>query len=1798
MMKIINWVVVVGLYYGFLTTFSMGPSYLFLLRDRVMEEGTGKKIAATTGFITGQLMMFISIYYAPLHLALGRPHTITVLVLPYLLFHFFWNNHKNIFDYGSTTKNVMRNLSILCVFLNNLIFPLFNHFFLPSSTLCRLVNIYMFRCNNKMLFVTSSFVGWLMGHIVFINCVEFVLFQIRQNHFIRSNKYLLSELQNSLARTFSIFLFITCIFYLGRMPLPIVTNKLHNEISEPEEKRESEEESYLETTYQNKTEEPEEKRESEEESYLEITYQNKTEEPEEYDQELSEEEVEEVQFFELLEQLIKNKLDEFKERMIYQDFLPIERSLHRKNENQFWFEKPPLTFLFDFKRWNRPVRCMRYMKNFQYGTAVPDEVSQYFFCTCSSDGKRKISFTYPPSLSTFSEIMEQRISLYMPEKRYYENKDLYDHWVSTNEQKKYNLTNELINRIKTFEKQTESLVLDVLEKKTRLYNDENGEGYLPKNYDPFLSGPYRAKAKFHSLSLTLKMDHAYKPKWNSIKTWINTIHGLLLRNPFIHFKSLPTYVNDSLNLTHPINDETLLNQFIAIKEIDKKVPPSYKLEELGLFEDEKEEEEENEDEIQEEYKKKTDYFFRSRKVKPVVIYTDRDQDMDTNNNDISDNDPTDDISSIRHYTQQSDFRRDLIKGSTRAQRRKTVTWEILQVNMHSPLFLNQIDKTFFFDFSEIRNFIFGNWMRKKSEILNLDGEKEETKKNKKKKESEEPIILEIWDNIIFAQPVRGLMLITQSIFRKYVALPFLIIAKNIGRILFLQSPEWYEDFRDWNKEMHIKCTYNGVQLSETEFPKDWLMEGIQIKILFPFRLKPWQGARVRSHDTLKKKNDFSFLTVWGMETEVLFGSPRKQSSFFEPIFKELKKKFIKTKKRGFLRILKEKIKEFLITSNKKTKWIPKLIQVQKGTIKKLEKINPIFLFELNKIKEYESIKNKKILISSNKNSQELILGRQSKNWTNYSFVEKKMKDLVDRTITTRNQIKQIKKEKQKIILTSDGDIRSSNNTNLNDKKQNIWQIFTRGNTRLVHKLHYFLKSFIERIYMDIFIYIINMLRIHIQIFFESIKKKINKSSYNDKINQEELSIDEIKQKKMQFILAIKKSFCNISDKNLNSYFDLSSLSQAYIFYKISQTQVSNKYNLRSILQYHNHGTLLFLKNRIKDSCETQGIFDSKSKHKKMDKSGMNEWKNWLKGHYQYNLSQSKWSLLVPQKWRKKVNEYCTVQNKDAIKGNSYKKDKYSLINYLKQKYDIMDSLIEQKEKWKKNYRYDLLLQKYISHNYINPPYIYGSPLKINENAEIPYLSNFDIGKPQLSYPLMDINISDYLGKESILYRKKNLERKFLNCQIFHFLNFLIRKNSNIDTRTNIHKISNKDILSFMIHKKIKTAKPNQRKLVFDWMGMNQEKLNRHISNLEPRFFPEFKILYDTYNAYKIKPWIIPIKLLLLRSDVNENISQNKNTNGNQKKYPYILSNKKGDLELKKGKKQEKKQQSGQVNPESQAQDRKKIKDIEKDYTGLHIKKNNKNKRENELESVLQKYLLFQLRWYYSFPTEINKNIWVYCLLLKIVNPKKIAISSIKRSEMNLDIILMERDLSVRELIKRGIMIIEPFRLSIKWDKKLIMYQIMGISLINKNKYQINRKDIKKIYVNTNYFEKSIAERDHSMFINEKRNHYGFLVPEQILSTRHRRKFRILNSFNSWNRNVVNEISLFGNENSVKNCEQFLNEDKYPHTNINNLIKLKLFIWPNYRLEDLACMNRYWFNTNNGSRFTMSRIDMYPRFKMN
>nr|YP_011014752.1 hypothetical chloroplast RF1 [Microula sikkimensis]WQB38165.1 hypothetical chloroplast RF1 [Microula sikkimensis] len=1756
-MKIINSVVVVGLYYGFLTTFSIGPSYLFLLRAQVMEEGTEKKVSATTGFITGQLMMFISIYYAPMHPALGRPHTITVLALPYLLFHFFWNNHKH---FGSTTRNSMRNLSIQCVFLNNLIFQLFHHFILPSSMLARLVNIYLFRCNNKMLFLTSSFLGWLIGHILFMKWLGLVLVWIRQNNsirsnvLIRSNKYLVSELTNSMARIFSILLFITCVYYLGRIPSPILTKKL-TETSKTEERVESEEERDVEI---------------ETASEMRGVKQEQEGSTEEDPSPFSEEREEKIDETEEIRVNGKEKTkDEFHCHFTvtgYNNSEDSDKHFHRNPENSkfkildqkdlaenkdfwwFWFEKPLVTLLFDYNRWNRPFR---YIKNNRFERAVRNQMSQYFFDTCKSDGKQRISFTYPPSLSTFWEIIKKKIPFYQLDNR----------WIFINKQKSNNLNNEFRNRIEALD--NKSFFMDRIQTRTRLCNDD--KEYLPIMYDPFLNGPYRGTIKKRfSLSIITSIENFKK------RVGINRIHSILL--PYTDSQEL---INEIIT---DANDQKIIKKDIGIKEISKTPPRwSYKL----ITELEQQSGEDQED-------VPLDHQIRSRKAKRVVIFTDNKQDTNSKNTETSDQ--TDELALIR-YSQQSDFRRGIIKGSIRAQRRKIVIWELFQANVHSPLFLDRIKSPpFSFDIFELTKPQFRNWIKGIGEVKMGEYAAEQTKREeKKRKEIVQIEIAEAWDNIPFAQGIRGYMLITQSILRKYFLLPSLIIAKNIGRMLLFQLPEWFEDLQEWNREMHVKCTYNGVQLSETEFPQNWVTDGIQIKILFPFHLKPWQRSN-SPRDLMKKKktkSDFCFLTVWGMEAELPFGSPRKRPSFFEPIIKELNKKMEKFKKKYFLalKILKGKTKLLIKILKEIKKWIMKNVLFIKKRIKELNTIL-LFRFRLREVYESNETKKEKDFLIRNQIIDESFNQIQSPAWSKSSLTKKKMKDLTNRINIIRNQIERITKEKKKTPAINI----SLNKISVNPKKlespKKFGQILKRINARLTYKF-YFIKIVIEKIYIDICLSIINIPLINTQLFLESTKKIIDQYIYNNEPNQEK--VNKKNPNTSSFISTIKKSLDIVSNKNSHIFSDLSCLSQAYVFYRLSQAQVRSLYKLQSVLQYQ--GTSLFLKTEIKDFFGTQGIFQTELGHKKPKNSAMNDWKKWLRGHYQYDLSQIRWSRLIPQRWRNNRINKRRCMTKKNYKWESYEKDKFNF--YRKENVSEVYSLLNEKENFSKYNRYDLLSYKSLNYekkaSSIYSIYRYGLRLEINKNQELFYNSN--IHKDNFFDILESTLINSYLGKGSFLYIEKNADRKYFDWKI---LKFYLKKKADletwiqIDTKINqstktgtnnyqiVDQFDKKDLFYLTIHQ----DKKNIKRVFFDWMGMNEEILNRPIPNLELWLFPEFLQLY---NVYKIKPWIIRSKFLLLNSNQNKNIgvSTNKNTNEKQKRNFLIRW-------YKKIKNKNKEEPVGQGNLGSVLSNQQK--DIEENDAESNSKKPKKKKQyksktEAEMDLFLKRYLLFQLRWDDSLNQRIINNIKVYCLLLRLNNPRKIAISSIQRGELCLDIMLIEHNLTFPELMKKGLFIIEPTRVSVKNDGQFIMYQTMGISLVHKSKYKTsNQRYHEQGYIDKTHFNESISEYQKRIR-NRDKNDFDLLVPENILSSRRRRELRILICFNSKNGKSADRNPVCYNENWAKNIR-----------NKNELIQLKFFLWPNYRLEDLACINRYWFNTNNGSRFSMLRIHMYPRLK--
>nr|YP_010513951.1 hypothetical protein Ycf1 [Platycyamus regnellii]UXL85522.1 hypothetical protein Ycf1 [Platycyamus regnellii] len=1726
-MNIINSIVVVGLYYGFLTTFSIGPSYLFLLRARVVEEGTETKISATTGFITGQLIMFISIYYAPLHLALGRPHTITVIALPYLLFQFFGNNHKNFLNYGYKNQNSIRNFSIQRIFFQNLIFQLLNPFFIPSSTLIRLVNIYLFRCNNKFLFLTSSFVGWLIGHIFLMKWIEFILLRIQQNNSIKfnvpiqSNKYIMSEFRNSMSKIFFVFLFLTCLYYLGRIPPPFFMSEIQ-ERNEIDKKREIDVEQNLQTVGTKQKQ----KRSKKEKDLFPYIFSKK------------------------------------------------EKNLYKIDEEKYIFgfvQKPLVNILFNYKRWNRPFR---YIKNNRFENIVKNEISEFFFHTCQSDGKERISFTYPQNLSTFHKMMEKKMDLFTREKISYD--ELSNYWIYTNEEKKKKLSNEFLNRAKVLDKGF--IPLDIFENRIRLCNDETKRKYLTKIYDPFLNGSFRGRIQNCFLA-SIKNEKTYKKN----EILINKIHGILLKDSnspeleqkintfdrkllvtefFFFFNLISKFSKKSVSslnfealylfteheqvkmyseekkkmkflfdaIRTDLNDKTRVNinrnKCFGIKEISKKVPRwSYKfIDELEQLENEAE-----------------DYQIRSRKAKRVVIFTIILENDDT----YSDTGETDkkeekELALIR-YSQLPDFRRDIINGSIRAQRRKIVTWNFFQTSVHSPLFLDKIEKPLFFSFDSFESmklfFMLKNWMRKKTEFQISDYTEEKAKESEKKAEAKKKIneneekkrieIGETWDSIQFAQAVRGFLLITQSILRKYILLPSLIITKNIVRILFFQIPEWSEDFRDWKREMHIKCTYNGVPLSETEFPKNWLTDGIQIKILFPFRLKPWHRSKLRSNEKEKdrmkkkkvKKKNFCFLTIWGMEVELPFsGSSQNRFSFFDPIFKELKKKMKQLSKFLFIRL------------------------------KKIDK--------LSESKKDSTIRKTSPMIS------ESTIPIQSKNLANCSLTKKNKKDLNTKTQTIIKQIEKMTKEKEEKkggLRISEINIHS-NKTTYDTKRlefeKNIFQILQRRNVRLTRKSHSFFNFFMKKIYIDIFLHIICISRINIQLFLESTKKNLTKSIYNNEANAERT--DKTNQSLIHFISIIHKSY-NTSNTNSQNFSDVSFLSQAYVFFKLSQTQVINinlyKYKLRSVFQ--DHGRFFFLKNEIKDSFfGVQGILDSKLKPKNPSNSIMNEWTNWLKDHYQYDLSQRRWSRLVPQKWRNRINECRVAQKKDLTKCDSYEKTR--LLLYKEQQIDAL----KKKKKMKKQYRYDLLSYNSINYADKKDSYIYGYRSLFQANKKQAISSNYNTHKKKLFDIMDNISINNYIAEDAIIDMEKNLDRKY-----------------------------------------------------FDWMGINIEIVNHSISNTEFWFFSKLVIFY---NAYRSNPWIVPIKLLFFHFNGNQNVSENKNNITRNKKIIDVFrpskKNQSLDFELE-TQNQAKAECVGRINLESSLSNQEK--DIENDYAGSDSEKNgkgikkkkDKNKMEAELNFLVRNFCTFHLNWNKLLGQRILKNVNVYCLLIRLKNLREIAIASIQRGELGLDILMIQnqKDFTLRGLrknknqkfMKKEIFVIEPVRLSTKNNKQFFIYQTMGLSLIHKSKRKISQRYPEKSHVDKKNLDKYITRtRDQKITEKKEKKNSDFLVPENLLSARRRRELRILICLNPSNRNSMHRNTIFDNEKKVNNCFQVLTKKrKYFDRDKKKLMNLKIFLWPNYRLEDLACINRYWFNTHNGSHFSIVRIHMYPQLKI-
>nr|QYB18471.1 Ycf1 [Conocephalum salebrosum]QYB18559.1 Ycf1 [Conocephalum salebrosum] len=952
-----------GIYYGFLTTLPIGPSQLLSIRAFLLE-GNLSGLAAVSGLITGQFLIFLSIYYSPLYIILIKPHLFTLLVLPSILF--YWYKIKDLIDYQSLKPiTSINDTRISKIFLDNLIFQLINPIVLPSPVLARLLNICLFRYSNNLVFLLSSFLGWCFGQFLFVNLGKFLLFRIESDSPIL---YLL--VKRIIYRTFSIIILSFSLLQLGRAPVPFITKKLHENLqfnlSKPEEsfiltkswptlffdyRRWNRPFRYIENS-RFSSQSPIKKKVSQYffnmslsdgKPRLSFTY------------------LPSLFYFEKNLQKYSMNLTVFSSKKIYEKWLNDKENqkikIYKELQNKFnlldngffleeIFEKKKVLSTFEgniFTKICDPLlikQCDKTMilsKSPWILTEKSYKLTKTQKILNLSKKNNKIKFW----ISNQYKKLEKNTLLLPWEPLNQDAKRILSLLINKSKKKK-NDTN--LKQINFFDENTISLL-----NKQKISSIENTHKKINRksnlNWELILNLSPRQKILFFK--------YLQKDKWKTVKnSWKNFFLG-----DFIQIKNIPFLLKKIIKM-----DKN--SQF---QEINKEIPRWTS-------------------------KLKNDKFdviaigvtdIRQRKVKNLGYL-------------IKGKDKRRKI--IRRFSQQSDFRRKLVKGSMRARRRKTLIWKIFQLKISSPFFLRIIEKSIFLK----NSFNVKNILNKRSSFLNiLEKKKKESLTQKalfiKRTKADRFAIANRWD-FPLAQWGRSWLLLIQSHLRKYVILPILIIFKNVIRLFLFQKPEWNQDWYEWNKEIHIRCTYDGTEVSEKELPEQWLRDGLQIKIIYPFYLKPWHNTQNRSNlsnvkkDKLdfvsnernflknleknkeyynqlvkKKKLNYCYLTAWGFQTNLPFGNIKKQPSFWKPIKKKLKTNIFSKPYQSFQNIL----------TKKKLYKISDINHLEKFDIKKNEYINPNLsdLIDL----DFQQKKIKITTLNNNNINNDYLLNQNIKN---------------------------------------------------------------------------------------------------------------------------------------------------------------------------------------------------------------------------------------------------------------------------------------------------------------------------------------------------------------------------------------------------------------------------------------------------------------------------------------------------------------------------------------------------------------------------------------------------------------------------------------------------------------------------------------------------------------------------------------------------------------------------------------------------------------------------------------------------
>nr|QXM16752.1 hypothetical protein RF1 [Libocedrus chevalieri] len=1215
------------------------------------------------------------------------------------------------------------------------------------------------------------------------------------------------------------------------------------------------------------------------------------------------------------------------------------------------------------------------------------------------------------------------------------------------------------------------------------------------------------------------------------------------------------------------------------------------------------------------------------------------------------------------YPYEGDFRRELVKGAVRFQRRKASVVSHWIPRPESILFgrLKSMNK-------KQEQTAAQKTRKKQKEIkekkkgLSIFQYDNLLERSKKRDEGRRRVTQQLFDGEA-THYVRAVMLYTHKYLRKRLYLPCLITAKNVGRILLFQVPEWERDWSNLQKESYLKCNYDGYELTEADIPKkDYLKEGIQIRIISPFRLRPWYESDSQSTATNKAKEAVSYLTLWGTETDLPFGDPVKLPPFWKPIRQCI----------------------WNYTSDRVKPIIDPIIEPIQQRIKLIRSKNA--KNAKNEDEMDDSIDTDTVTMVRMRPASNMKFSFQIEEDELFQMDEEEGLDPDDWIIIMNDRIKQMNEEYLFNLDTYEklkADFRQKMDQPSPDIKSRlkkewtrikIWRsLFEKKSIRFIRKkLPYFLKVLhfrVRLILIDLKMSILNLIEsnlkfcVQLTMSIEAIQKKFNNN----------------------------RNFKKAKSKTVSQ---AKEISQAYVFAKIWQ-QIRNMKGSYAKDLLESRASSPLIKKNVKEFLESQGLLDCKHPAELT----VNHWKQWLKWCAGYKMKKKHKKNVIANRfgWSEfasflgqKNFELLIKRLKKRIKRHRYDLLAYSYLDHMKEdnhgpaiqyisqpdsevihnfqnpdfyqnwKNKKSDSFKKNKKKRKPDF-YAATKEKYYKTNKshffqfwlfpdlkkrlkfankfddVFPPDIIRTQIEqIWDFKEIQVPEDFDVDtfvletlrKREEEKEKERAALEAYKEAQKKIKterrqvrtkRRKQLqaatteeERERLKTA-FKQEDDRTRKEKTRDTREKLDKHRRILKANQLAKKAAKQAERERRRKEREELQRRRKKNKKKKDDLLVR---DFSKIYGNYkNIDKINR---SDNLENIRIEMKENIFKldaKKASKGDKKGWDEVKSK----LDTKVASKHKTKPEANKEEiPDPKTEYLKEKRRLKREKKRLAREKKEKEKMakkkmkktgKNEVEQPDEEKERLAYR-------EMAKNIRMWRMKVELeqlpltpwfskfrnasrfLDQNKVgsedsvaAITSAYVQKGDLDLQVLDTILYLKsrfpkhrdlkklfgELSRRSIPLVPGYL-----NDRFLIYKIARLFLkLKKKKSGVNLFDRSK------KFERSQRKIHHIDNINEKIS--SSFIFEDVFLPRRRREFRILNLLNL--ENHLDEIEKFNNK-QIPNDPGFIEKDE--HLVVDTRQKIRRFLWPRYRFEDLICMNRFWWNTNNGSRSAMLRVRMYPK----